>query len=743
MTRKTKLFISVLCASSALATVDMPAFAQSDDDGEMVLETILVTARKREELEIEVPLSLTAFTSADITEKNILNVTELSRLTPNFTYVDIGQRYIDAPVVRGINSDLLDNSRQASSFFVDGVYVTGSVSTLAFGDLERVEVLRGPQSTLFGRATFAGAINYVTKKPGDVLSGSVTGLIAQDGEYEATASLGGPLVGDALKFRLSGRYFRYDGEWQNTLVNPDEDLGGQESSSVVGTLYFDPMSQLSIIARVAYSNDDDDQGAVLLRGAADHNCTVGLADRGFICGEIEFDEDLLGLNSDELPDPGLRRDQWRTSLNVTWENDAIAITSITGYNKEETDRSFDIDFEPLKLFVVGGVDTAQVNNFLDYEDVSQELRVQSVSDSPFQWLVGVYYLDFTRHIGRDFPGPSVFEPNRDREEENISVFGSLEYEFGFGLTLTAEGRYQEARIKVFDADTDALLVIDDEGGLSSAKFTKFVPRITARYEVSPTLNVYGYWARGNRPGDFNTNPALPRDFAVVDEEEIETFEVGAKFRVLDGMVGGEVALFHNDIDGLVTRETFIPDDTGGVPTTFLQNTGAQKNKGFEVSLDARFNERFTSGVAVGYVDAEFQSGRTNSSETLLGTTDPLAIRGNRPINVPKWTVATTSRYEHPIGNGDIWAYVDGDVSYRGSMFGEEGNFVETGESIRVNLRLGVQGDRWTAEVFARNLFDDDTPIRVSRLTQFSTFQQGVSITPSRTRQVGFRGSFSF
>ena len=146
---------------------------------------------------------------------------------------------------------------------------------------------------------------------------------------------------------------------------------------------------------------------------------------------------------------------------------------------------------------------------------------------------------------------------------------------------------------------------------------------------------------------------------------------------------------------------------------------------------------------LGYTDSELEEAVTISSQRLLGTTEPGAVEGNRPALVPDLTAALTARYEVPLGDGSYRGYLDGDVSFRGSSYGDDANFAETGDSTRVNVRAGLSKDDWRIELFARNLFDDDTPLRVSSLTQFSTFAQGVIMTPQRSRQLGVRASLQF
>ena len=713
----------------------------SDNRG---LEMVIVTARKREELAIDVPLSVTSFGAEEIDNYNLNNIIEVSRLTPNFTYVDIAQRYIDAPIVRGITSDLLDNTRQAASFFVDGVYVTGSSASIAFSDIERIEVLRGPQSVLFGRATFAGAVNYVTKAPSNEFSGSVNVSGAEDDDYEVVASISGPMGTDTVRYRLAGRYFSYGGEWQNTLVDSSQSLGGQESRSISGTLQFEPSDTVAVTAKATYTEDDDELGATLLLGADSHNCNVGLNDIGYVCGEVSFDESRLGMNIDELATPGLLRDQLRTSVKLEWDVGAMLLTAISAYNDEETNRLYDIDFEAaqpfLNSFGIDG-DAAQVDDFLDYQDFSQELRLQSADDSALQWLVGLYYLDLEVNSGR-LQGPTAFNPAEDREETNQAVFASVEYAFGNGLTVTAEGRYQRAEIDIVDPATGQPFVIGNPSREASETFNSFLPRLTVSYDMDSSLTVYGYYAQGNRPGTFNINPLLAAELTVADEEEIDSFEIGTKFEGWDGRLSGSVALFYNDIGNLTTRSTFIPPGTT-VPISFLEDAGSQTTQGIEISLNAQLSDAFRVTGMLGYTDSELEEAVTISSQRLLGTTEPGAVEGNRPALVPDLTAALTARYEVPLGDGSYRGYLDGDVSFRGSSYGDDANFAETGDSTRVNVRAGLSKDDWRIELFARNLFDDDTPLRVSSLTQFSTFAQGVIMTPQRSRQLGVRASLQF
>ena len=226
-------------------------------DSTGVLEEITVTARKREESLQDVPLTITAFSGKAIEKLGISNVFDLAALTPGLTYENTGWRNGDKATIRGLTVPGQLPSQQKTSVFVDGIYVAGAYSSQSLANLERVEVLKGPQSAFFGRSTFAGAINYVTRDPGDTLAGKVMVSAASLGQTEASATVGGPLQGDAILGQLNAYYYNLDGpsEWRNSP-------GGQRSGSAntqagSGKLIFAGMENLRIEARTAYNQDDD------------------------------------------------------------------------------------------------------------------------------------------------------------------------------------------------------------------------------------------------------------------------------------------------------------------------------------------------------------------------------------------------------------------------------------------------------------------------------------------------------
>ncbi len=308
-------------------------------------EEIIVTARKREESLQEVPLSITALTSQGLRDRNIQNTYDLANATPNFSMTrNIGRR-LEAPTIRGQFGTLLNITGPNASFFVDGAYVSGTSSNLSSNYVERVEVLRGPQAALFGRATFSGAINYITRKPGDELEGEVNLKVGEDERYEASVWASGPLIGDTLLGFASVGFQTYGGEWRNNLqpgdVNASSDptasqdffngpgvwapnvipgndcppgylggcplqqgdnskLGGEETVDFSGKLLWNVNDIAEITAKVDYIETDDDHYPALFVPIENLNCFrpadalsgfegdsgAGAASPGWFCGQL-------------------------------------------------------------------------------------------------------------------------------------------------------------------------------------------------------------------------------------------------------------------------------------------------------------------------------------------------------------------------------------------------------------------------------------------------------------------------
>ena len=407
------------------------AFAQ-DSKTAISIEEVVVTARKREEALDEVPLAITAFTSDEIESAGITSLTDVVDFTPgvqfeNNSVTQPGRIYTDIRF-RGLGNELVEPFAQVGSVFLDGVPVVGGASSLGTENIERIEIVKGPSSALFGRSTFAGAVNYITKNPSlDEYSGRLTVQYAEDNTYDWSAAHGGPLIKDKLGYRIFAQNFGTDGQYTSSADGGD--LGEQRTLTFMGTLYAEPNENLSLKLRGLYSEDDDGPPAEVHIGNSSSrrgqgpnfaNCfdqkpALATAKKrngdsltDFICGEIPVTSlvdpntqitspdslayfDLVDVDGvyPDISKMGLKREQIRVALHVDYDFKGYTISSITSHDDERVNSIRDID-------------GAGVGNWLNYEQwrnksIFQEIRLASPEDQRVSWMLGFSYFNGKNH----------------------------------------------------------------------------------------------------------------------------------------------------------------------------------------------------------------------------------------------------------------------------------------------------------------------------------------------------------
>lgn len=436
----------------ALTLMPDPAASQV-----LAVEEITVTARRRSENLQDTPLSITAFTADSLRRQNITDIYDLSAITPNFvTTPQLGRR-LDRPTIRGQSGTLVRGEANAS-YFVDGVFVSGSATQTTIDALERIEVIRGPQSALFGRATFAGAINFITRQPTDEHEGQINATIGSHDTYKLSGWLSGPLIEDKLKYFVAAGFDTYGGEWRNNLEAGEAEipgfflpfpppgrfvpflldtpqradnskLGGQENVDVTAKLVFDLNENHQFLLKGQYNGGSDDHFPALLVDFSELNCfrpgidaDAGPEATGFFCGELEADGRTSKLNLPDLVDgttrsafppfgaqsspapisPGQERDIFRLLTEYTGNMDDYEIKARFSWNRDRFKSSRDIDRSPNRP--VFGLFSAYEED--ETEDWSGEFKVISPVDNDLRGLVGVYYYEKRfKERDRRFTGP--------------------------------------------------------------------------------------------------------------------------------------------------------------------------------------------------------------------------------------------------------------------------------------------------------------------------------------------------
>jgi outer membrane receptor protein involved in Fe transport len=714
----------------AAASLSLPSVGAAQEGADLAIEEVVVTARKREESLQDIPLSVTAFSNEQIQDLQIRDVQDIAQFTPGFSFVTSFGRDADRPVVRGMSNIL---GQANASFFLDGVFVPGSIASAELDNLERVEIIKGPQAALYGRATFAGAINYVTRRPTNEFEARVSATGAQHDQFEVSGSASGPIAEDFLYFFLAGSYYEYGGEYTNQLTGTD--LGEEETRTFTGKLLLTPNDTFEATLRVTYQEDDDGHPALWLQPNDLNNCFDRNPDRprsrGYFCGEVEARDDAR-LRTDFLPGGGgTNREVWRNALTLRWDLlRGHELTSLTGWQQEDLGRDLDVSYggyDPL-LYIPFADLRGQFWRVQDFEidTISQELRLSSPQDQAFRYTVGGYYYrednNFTVNdkvnpltdIAANLD-PNVFEIQRNdatefRDIENVAFFAGVELDVGDRWTFTAEGRYAEDRLSFDAVNTDGTTA-----AVLDATYTSFTPRVTATFRQSDDVTWYANVALGNKPGGFNEpdNPVV-----AFDEEEAWNYEFGWKTQWMDGRMTWNSALFYIDwTDQQLTVTTQLPN---GTLDSYIENVGETEVLGFETELRWLVTDNWTVDLTYAYIDSEIQEYINVDQAILLGCDDTVAeavylqcvqergsVAGAQSPRSSEHQASLVTRYDVPLAGGRSW-FVQASAAYESSRFAQVHNLAETGARTIVGLQTGIEAENWDLTLWAKNLFDDDT-----------------------------------
>ncbi|GLQ22092.1 TonB-dependent receptor [Algimonas porphyrae] len=770
----------MLSSALALLMSQEAAWAQNNDE-------IIVTARKQAENILEVPLAVTAISAADIDAANLENIVDLAAFTPGFqleSFNSIPGRYDSTPFIRGVVFDSTDPLRQTVSVFVDGVFVSGGNMMLDFEGIERVEVIKGPQSAQFGRSTFAGAVNYITADPSTEFQGRLSGLAATRDEYEITASVEGPILGDTLSGRLTGRYNFNGGHYDNAL-DPSQELGEEETLSFGAMLMYQPSDNFKTRLRGFYSEIDDGQPATILLDSSFNSGPFVPGGETIFAGTIpEFDAADIGLNSTDAdfdafiadaatrdvffsitPDRfGLDREALRISLDGQYDFDnGIALNYVAGYSSEKATSLIDVDSSPDATYT-------QVAN-REFEDLQGEIRLSgNAFDESVFWSFGANYYELKFDTGGAF-GLQAFGQSfsfgqdgfLDREDVNtLGFFGKVDWDVTDRFSLSFEGRYQEDEI--------------DEGPDANGTFTSFLPRVTADYEPWEDGLFYATYSEGNLPGGFNSNffdltadqvTALQTQFAgldsTYDEETLKNYEIGWK-QNFDDLMNLQFSFYKMERVDQVTRAVaqlpnpaFVGDPTQPpiVTETFFVNAAATDIYGAELETNWYPTDNLSLRATLAWTNAEISnfpaSGDSGDFEDVFLTDD--GFIGQKAERYPPIQITLSGTYDKPIGSlGNMEAnwYLRGDILYANEYFISTPNLGESPAVTDARLRTGIRTDRYTLEAFVTNLFEETAPtaannyIDLSNTTPLFSFGvEAVQVGLRDKRQFGIRAAMNF
>lgn len=714
-----------------LAIVLPPEAARAQDkDDSAVLSEIIVTARKREENLQNVPASISAFTASTIAEYGVNDISQLSDFAPNFSYEKFGGRMgaegdVARPVIRG-QSNIIGEGNAA--FFVDGIPYSESILSFPIQAIERVEVVKGPQAALFGRSTFSGAINLVTKRGTNDFQNTVSLRAAQHNDYEVNLTSSGPLSDDKVFYFIHGRYYDYGGEYKNELDGTD--VGQEQSFGLNTAIELIPDENLRINIAAGYNKDDDGLPATRVQDRFANNCFLDQA-RQYYCGAVTEFESVVLAKDRLLGEEGIRRDVSRVSLAVNWDIGASGfhLTSNMGHN--QSDYTFGIDQTNLgdPINFAGGSFVRVEES--ERDESSFELRLDSPQNENFRYLIGTYYYERDRERFRRRPGTNVLIADFGKETvENFAVFGAIEFEMGDAWTARAEMRRQSDKIGLIPASGPQL----------EATFDSNLPRVTLDYQMTENMMLYGVVALGNKPGVFNANPALPEFARFADEEEAWNYEIGAKWNSTDGRMQLNGAVFYIDWTNQQLSDSI---SVAGTPISFVSNAGETEVWGAEVDGRMLLADNWDLYGSYGYNNAEFASNCDPVQGRELTGIDCVSpngvdggdVSGNQTPNSPANQFSLGTSYTHALsGNMDL--VLRADYSYRSKVYAQVHNLAYADERQLLNLRAGFDTEKWRINLYVDNALDDLTPSTVTRFADLANLNIGPNVNPDQDNVPG-------
>ncbi len=775
------------------------------------VQEVTVTARKRSETLVEVPISIQSVSEKELRAAAITNVNELGTQTGfNFTSAQgsgAQGRAFGVTTFRGLQGDLNFPWENSGGVFIDGIFISGGVGSLGMTDVARVEVLKGPQNAFFGRSTFGGAVNFITRNPSAKFGGTANATLNQRGMIDADLSVEGSLIENRMTGRLTVGSKNKPATYR---ASDGGDLGAETTRYLTGTLYLTPTDESFVRLRGHVQVDDDSQPAVAyIPGTGNTSCTgksyTGIGRDGstvqytpgtaYFCDGIPKLKDVgnrvIDANTtipasvrdafieNSLNDPflaktpklnhaGMRRDTLRLSAQFgTSLPKGMDLAVNAGFNSSNSTSIFDLD-------------RTKVNNFFNVQtnvtrDSTVDARVTTDARSALRGVVGLSYfasgfqlsqLDLNAGLGATTPSRNSGN-YLDLKSDVPAIYGSVEYDITKQITASAETRYQK----------DKITFTSFVGVPTSNETKNWLPRLTLRYKPDASLSAYVNVARGVQPLTVNTGFAnasaagkayilslFPDAADFTPQPKLDSIELGLKQRVSKDLLYA-VAVYNQKWQNRLTSSViFNPTSCGttvNTPACPFSAAGSGITIGNEATingLELSVESTPTPAVSLGaYIDIKrgkwdkyinSGSSRFGSNGVRALTGDAVEFSGNKLGRIPDMTAAVngTWRFAAPAGWG---AYLRGDLTYYGKYYETDFNFTKTDPWTRVDLRMGFEKATTSVEFFVKNLLNDDSWITVARganlgISPLTNFSsQGVYATPQEARAFGVRLRYGF
>jgi len=754
--------VSVLLFAGLVAGTDAQLNA-----AELEVEEIIVTAERREANLQDVPVAISSFSSEILAAQQVETIGDLQSMVPNLS-IHVGDANNAVAYIRGIGQiDSIAFFEPGVGIYLDDVYLGRAQGAfLDVVDVERIEVLRGPQGSLYGRNTIGGAIKYVSAASTEELSGSLSATVGNYDRLDLKASLSGP-ISDRIGGRITIAKLEHEGYSDNSFDGKND--GDRDVFFARGLLDFELSDDVTAQFSMDYSEGSPKRSRTPAKETPISVLIVDPFTFGFSQQNFSADADPFKVNADFNNTEST--ETLGFNLNVTWQlSDELVIKSISSYRELEYGTEIDLDGTPLNAF--------GIFYFNDQDQFSQELQL-SYQSGRLSLVSGLYYYEekgdtFDGGVFNNFliaaAGEATFET------KSAAVFGQLDYQINDKLRAIVGFRYTDeekdygrvvedfnltalAGIQ-FDATTGAISYLNPGllnpgstdlalGGLvgvarpaanpDTAKFDNFSPKFGLKYQVNDETNVYASVSTGFKSGGFNGRLA-DGQLEPYKEETLVSYEMGLKTYLWDKRVRFNSAVFYNKYDDLQVSSFEANADSSGLIPVF-SNAGEAVMKGAEIEIFALLTESLSVNFNMGFLDSEYKeflAGVGGDGLTVVDVSDQRSL-----VNAPRWDGSLGLTFDTELSGMGSLSF-SADASYRSKTYLEVNsteNLAQGGYTVfNAGITFHSQDDHWRIMLAGKNLGDKEYRTHAFDLSAFPGVQLGY-YNPPRTYSLSAKYRF--
>jgi len=731
-----------------------------------VLEEVTVTAERREASLQDVPVAVSAFSPSELSAQQVSTIGDLQALVPNLS-IHVGDANNAVVYIRGIGQiDSIAFFEPGVGIYLDDVYLGRAQGAfLDVVDVERIEVLRGPQGSLYGRNTVGGAIKYVSAAPTQELTGSLSTVLGSRGRTEIKGVISGPLS-DEFSARVTAAKMTHDGYTRNQFDGKND--GDRDVSFARAVLQYTPSDDISVQFSVDYSEGDPKRSRTPAKETDINILVVDPYTFGTSVQSFGADSDPFTVNAD------FNKTEFTEtlgySLNASWDlNDALKVKSITSHREMDYGTEIDLDGTPINAF--------GIFYFNDQTQTSQEFQL-SYQGEKLSAVSGIYYY---KEEGGTFDG-GVFSNfliassgESSFSTDSVAIFSQFDYQVNenlsaiFGFRYTEEEKDYERQTEDFDLTALAGITFDPSfavsythpellnpnsqdlhlgGGIGvprafanpdSANFENFSPKLGLKYQLNDHSNVYATLSSSFKSGGFNGRLA-DGQLEPYDEETLASFELGLKTQLLNDSIRINAALFYNQYDDLQVS-SFEATADGSALLPVFSNAGEAAMQGIEIEATFIISDNFRINANMGYLDAEYKeffAGADAANNTAIDVSDEREM-----VNAPKWDTFLGLSYDLTLQEIGVLTLV-ADMSYRSKTYLEVNSSEALAQDAYTLFNAGLMLEpfegNWQVMLGGKNLSNKEYRTHAFDLSAFPGVELGYYNAP---RTYSLSASYQF